>query len=134
CGVSYSFNVTAYDAAGYASAHSTAVTASTSPCAVATITSTTSSTTAADTTAPTVPAGLRGTAVTASSVSLAWDPSSDNVGVAGYNVYENGIAYPVNWVASVPQGTSYTVRSLGCGSSNSFNVTAYDADGNASAH
>src|SRR5512132_4167411 len=40
-----------------------------------------------DTSPPSVPGGLRSTGVTSSSVSLAWNASTDNVGVTGYDVY-----------------------------------------------
>jgi hypothetical protein len=40
-----------------------------------------------DTTAPTAPAGLTRTASTATSISLSWSGSTDNVGVAGYGRY-----------------------------------------------
>lgn len=43
-----------------------------------------------DTTAPTAPTGLRATAKTASSVSLAWTAATDDVGVTGYDVYRDG--------------------------------------------
>ena len=43
-----------------------------------------------DTSPPTVPAGLHPTAVTATSVSLAWTASTDNAGVTGYTTYSNG--------------------------------------------
>ena len=40
--------------------------------------------------APTAPANLRVTSATASSISVAWDPSTDNVRVRGYYVYVDG--------------------------------------------
>ena len=42
-----------------------------------------------DTQAPSAPTNLRVTGVTASSVSLAWNASSDNVGVSRYDVLRN---------------------------------------------
>src|SRR6266545_1609393 len=39
-----------------------------------------------DTSPPSVPTGLRVTGVTTSSISLAWNASTDNVGVTGYQV------------------------------------------------
>ncbi|HMJ39987.1 MAG TPA: choice-of-anchor Q domain-containing protein, partial [Verrucomicrobiae bacterium] len=39
---------------------------------------------------PTTPTGLATTSVNTSSVGLAWNASTDNVGVAGYTVYRNG--------------------------------------------
>jgi chitodextrinase len=81
---------------------------------------------AADTAAPTVPTGLAATASTATSVSLGWNSSSDNVAVAGYGVYRNGT------LIATTLGTSYTVAALSCGTSYTFSVDAYDAAGNRS--
>ncbi len=81
---------------------------------------------AGDTTAPTVPGNLHSTATTATTVSLAWNASTDAVGVTGYGVYLNG-----NLVAS-PTGTTSTVSGLTCGTSYTFAVDAADAAGNRS--
>ncbi|WP_339196070.1 glycosyl hydrolase family 18 protein [Paenibacillus sp. FSL P4-0176] len=81
----------------------------------------------ADTTAPSVPGNARSTGVTANSVTLAWNASTDNVGVTGYNVY-NG----ANLVTSV-NGTTATISGLSAGTSYSFTVKAKDAAGNLSA-
>ena len=72
-----------------------------------------------------MPANLHGTASTASSVSLAWDPSA---GVTGYHVY-NGSTL----VASAGQ-PSVTVTGLAPGTTYSFTVTAYGPGGSESAH
>src|SRR3954451_13798809 len=62
-----------------------------------------------DTQAPTAPSLLLKSGASTSSESLAWQPSLDNVGVAGYTVY----------VSSVKVGTtaltSYTAGNLACG-------------------
>ncbi|MGP4094092.1 carbohydrate-binding protein, partial [Nonomuraea sp. KM90] len=55
-----------------------------------------------DTAAPSVPGNLRSTGVTSSSVSLAWNASTDNVGVTGYNVYRGGT------LVTTGTGTTYT--------------------------
>ena len=58
------------------------------------VTSTTVSTSAcADTAAPSAPAGVRQVATTESSVVLAWTPSSDNVGVVEYGLYDSGCGW-----------------------------------------
>ncbi|MEU7524487.1 PQQ-dependent sugar dehydrogenase [Saccharothrix sp. NPDC042600] len=44
----------------------------------------------ADTEAPTPPRDLRATGKTSTSVSLAWDAATDNVGVVAYDVYQHG--------------------------------------------
>jgi endoglucanase len=80
-----------------------------------------------DTTAPSAPAGLRTTGTTSSSVSLAWNTSTDNVGVTGYVVFRDGVQ------VATPTGTTYTVGSLAASTSYTFTVRAKDAAGNESA-
>ncbi|MFE9764040.1 carbohydrate binding domain-containing protein [Streptomyces sp. NPDC005808] len=80
-----------------------------------------------DTQAPTAPTGLTSPSKTSSSVSLSWGASSDNVGVAGYNVYSGA-----NQVLSV-SGTSGTVSGLTPSTAYAFTVRARDAAGNLSA-
>jgi Hypothetical glycosyl hydrolase family 15/Bacterial Ig domain len=79
-----------------------------------------------DTTPPTAPSGLRSNAATATTISLAWNASTDNTGVSGYNLYLNG-----NKVAT-GSGTTSTVGGLGCSSPYVFAVEAFDAAGNVS--
>ncbi|MFD7392348.1 glycoside hydrolase family 6 protein [Streptomyces sp. NPDC059852] len=81
-----------------------------------------------DTTAPTAPAGLRATAKTASSVSLAWTAATDDVGVTGYDVYRDGTR-----VGSTATGTTYTDTGLSAATAYSYTVRARDAAGNVSA-
>jgi chitodextrinase len=109
CGKSYTLAVDAYDAAGNHSAKTT-VTASTAACP-------------SDSTAPTSPAGLSATPAQ-TSVTLGWTPSTDNVGVTGYTVYNGGNQ------AGTTNGTTYTVTGLTCATSYTFAVDAYDAAGN----
>ncbi|MDF2460794.1 MAG: glycoside hydrolase family 48 [Candidatus Saccharibacteria bacterium] len=80
-----------------------------------------------DTTAPSVPASFRSTGTSLTSISLAWNASTDNVGVTGYRISE-GTAV----VANVA-GLSYTHGNLTPGTSHSYTVQAYDAAGNVSA-
>src|SRR5437762_4338229 len=63
----YSFTVSAVDAAGNASALSAPLSATTAA--------------SSDTTAPTTPTGLAASALTATSLTLSWSPATDNVGV-----------------------------------------------------
>ncbi|MFC7443188.1 chitinase [Laceyella putida] len=79
-----------------------------------------------DTTAPTAPSGLKVTGKTASSVSLSWTASTDNVGVAAYEVY-NGAS-----LAGTSSQASYTVTGLSANTSYTFTVKAKDAAGNRS--
>ncbi|MFE2645571.1 glycoside hydrolase family 6 protein [Streptomyces nigra] len=81
-----------------------------------------------DTTAPTAPTGLRATAKTASSVSLAWTAATDNVGVTGYDVYRDGTR-----VGSTTAGTTYTDTGLSAATAYGYTVRARDAAGNVSA-
>jgi len=83
--------------------------------------------TGGDTTAPTAPAGLRTTAVTSSSVALAWTASTDAVGVTGYNVYRGGT------LVGTSAGTAYTDSGLTASTAYSYTVKAFDAAGNVSA-
>lgn len=80
-----------------------------------------------DTEAPTVPGSLRPTGTTAASVSLAWDASTDDTGVTGYDVY-NG-----DTLAKTVTGTTATVDGLAGDTAYSFSVQAKDAAGNKSA-
>lgn len=96
----------------------------------------------ADSVAPTVPASLAAALKTtttttkvkgktrsssSASVALSWNASSDNVAVAGYNVYRNGTKIAVS------TSTGYT-DSLGAatGTVYSYTVKAFDAAGNIS--
>ncbi|MDX6282413.1 MAG: streptogrisin [Kribbellaceae bacterium] len=79
-----------------------------------------------DTQAPTAPGNSRSTGTTSDSVSLAWDASTDNVGVTGYDVY-NGTT-----LATSVAGTTATVSGLSADTSYSFTVQAKDAAGNKS--
>ena len=78
-----------------------------------------------DTSAPGTPGGLRGTS-TATSTSLSWNASSDNVGVTSYEVSKGGavIATVSKPSVTVPASPS---------SSSSYSVVAVDAAGNRSA-
>ncbi|OAB46771.1 lytic polysaccharide monooxygenase [Paenibacillus antarcticus] len=84
------------------------------------------STSTPDTQAPSVPASLASTGKTNTTVSLAWNASTDNVGVTGYQVF-NGSSL----VATVP-GTNYVVSGLTANTAYTFSVKAIDAAGNAS--
>jgi chitodextrinase len=107
----YSFSVAALDAAGNVSAQS-------APLAV---------TTPSDTTAPLAPTGLTTSALTATSLTLAWSAASDNVGVTGYRVYRSGT------LITSPTGTSTSLTGLSPSTAYSFTVAAVDAAGNVSA-
>lgn len=80
-----------------------------------------------DTTAPSAPSNLRVTAVTSTSVTLAWDAATDNRGVTGYSVWLGGN------VAANTAGLGVTLLGLSPATVYSFTVTARDAAGNVSA-
>ncbi|MEV0588389.1 glycosyl hydrolase family 18 protein [Nonomuraea sp. NPDC050310] len=82
-----------------------------------------------DTQAPTVPGNLRSTATTTSSIALAWNASTDNVGVTGYEVYRGGT------LVTTTNGTTlaYTDSGLTAGTSYTYTVRAKDAANNRSA-
>ncbi|MFI7661229.1 cellulose binding domain-containing protein [Micromonospora parva] len=60
-----------------------------------------------DATPPSAPQNLTVGEVTASTVALSWSPSTDNVGVLGYNVYRFDGWFTSRLIATVP-GTTYT--------------------------
>jgi hypothetical protein len=77
-----------------------------------------------DIVAPTVPKNLAGT-VNGKDVTLTWTASTDNVGVAGYTVYRNGVSQGDVTVLTA------TLPGLATGTY-SFQVQAFDAAGNRS--
>ncbi|GHE31826.1 hypothetical protein GCM10017673_38230 [Streptosporangium violaceochromogenes] len=82
----------------------------------------------ADTAAPAVPGGLRITALGAGSFSLAWDASTDNIGVVGYGVYRNGAK-----VGDDQTTLTKAFSGLVNGSAHTVEVDAVDMHGNRSA-
>ena len=80
----------------------------------------------ADRTPPSQPSGLRANGATATSVSLTWSPSSDDVGVVGYDAYRNGTR------SVFLTSTSVTHGNLTCGNSYWFGIAARDGAGNRS--
>jgi hypothetical protein len=85
-----------------------------------------------DTTAPTAPSNLSASAASSSQVNLAWTASSDNVGVASYNVYRSTDNASFSPVASV-SGTSHSDTGRAASTTYYYRVTADDAAGNESA-
>jgi chitodextrinase len=112
----YSFTVSACDAASHCSAQSAPVSATTQAAAPS-----------SDTQAPTVPIGLTATVVSSSQVNLAWTASTDNVAVTGYKVYGNGI------LLGTVTSTGASVIGLTASTTYSFTVSACDAASNCSA-
>ena len=117
----YTYTVSARDAAGNDSAASNTATAAT--------------TAATDTSAPTVPTGLTATATSSSQINLAWQASTDNVGVTGYSIYRCSGAgcSPATNVGTATSGTSFSNTGLTASTTYTYAVTASDAVGNESA-
>ena len=66
------------------------------------------------------------TAATETSISLAWEPSIDDVGLAGYRVYTGDVS------VGATRLTAYTFIGLSCGTTYVLGVEADDLAGNAS--
>ena len=109
CGTTYKVGVDAFDATRNRSGIAS-VLAATAPCV--------------DATAPTAPASLHQSGWSQTGLAVEWSESSDNVGVAGYSIYRNGV--PI----AVTQQRSTWVVGLVCGAGYSVSVDAYDAAGN----
>jgi chitodextrinase len=82
-----------------------------------------------DTTAPSTPTGLGAAAASSSQINLSWTAATDNVGIAGYNVYRGGVL-----IAALGTVTTFQNTSLAVFTTYSYTVQAYDAAGNVSGH
>ena len=112
CGQAYTLGVAAVDAVGNVSG---------------TATTSITTTACADTTAPSSPTGLSTSSVGQTSTILSWTASTDNVGVTGYRLFQNGTQ------VGAAAGTSYSYTGLTCGTTYTLGVAAADAAGNTSA-
>ena len=115
CGTSYTLGVDAFDAAGNTSGQATVI-ASTGSCGGP----------PPDSQPPTTPTGLNVSGASPSAISLGWNASTDNVGVAGYDLFRS------NTRVGTTTGTSYTFTGLACGTTYTLGVDAFDAAGNVS--
>jgi chitinase len=79
-----------------------------------------------DTQAPTAPRNVRATGTTSSSVSLAWDASTDNVGVTRYDIVQNATTLTGS------AATTFTSSGLTPSTTYTYSVRARDAAGNLS--
>ncbi|MDD5527723.1 MAG: InlB B-repeat-containing protein [Patescibacteria group bacterium] len=111
----YTYTVAAFDAAGNTSASSTS--ASTSTLGYS------------DTAAPSIPTGLTATGVSTSQINLSWTASTDDVGVAGYQIWRSGFLLYITG----NDNTSYNNTGLSSNTHYTYTVLAYDAVGNQSA-
>lgn len=103
----YQYHVDAIDAAGNTASSNTL-----------------SASTVSDTTAPTAPGNFRTTAVTNTSISLAWNASTDNVGVTGYRVYRG------TTLITTTTSLTYTHSGLTAGTTYQLRVDAFDSANN----
>jgi chitodextrinase len=107
---SYAFNVKSKDAAGNLSPNSNTINVTTL---------------APDTTPPSAPV-LSASVTTSSGTTLSWTPSTDNIGVTGYNIYQGALL--VGTIAA----TTVDITGLVPLTTYSFTVRALDAAGNLS--
>jgi len=75
-----------------------------------------------DTLKPSAPSNLTAITFSSSVIDLAWDPSSDNILVTGYKIYQDTVAIDL-----ISNFTSYRVSGLSENTTYDFNVTALDA-------
>jgi chitodextrinase len=111
CSTGYRLEVAAVDGAGNVSAPAV-LDASTSACP--------------DTIAPSMPTQFVVTRATEISLDTSWAAATDNVGVAAYRVYRDGVELPKT------TATSYSFSGLMCGTPYRLEVVAVDDAGNAS--
>ena len=110
--IRYCYTVSSYDDAENESVQSTQVCATTPP--------------AFDTTPPSDPSSLFVKAISSNQIDVSWNASSDEVAVAGYKVYRNGI--PIKSVTTTStSNTGLSPDTLYC-----YTVSAFDAAGNES--
>lgn len=75
---------------------------------------------------PSTPTSLAASNTTATSTDLSWNASTDNIGVTGYDVYQDGV------VVGTASSNSFTVTGLTPSTGYSFFVIAKDGAGNQS--
>jgi chitodextrinase len=118
---SYVYTVRAFDAAGNRSGMSNTDTGTTLA------SSSTPAPSPTDTTAPTTPSSFSAGGASDTTVTMQWAASSDNVGVAGYEIFRDGT------LIGTTTATSYTDTGLAPSTRYVYTVRAYDAAGNRSA-
>jgi chitodextrinase len=80
-----------------------------------------------DTQPPSVPTGLEASAISSSQITISWSASTDDVGVAGYQVFRDGT------LVHTTAATSWTDTGLTPLTSYSYTVAAFDYSNNVSA-
>ena len=79
-----------------------------------------------DNTLPSTPTNLQAAVVSTSQVDLAWNASTDNIGITGYRIYRDSTQI------ATTSNTTYQDTGLSSSTTYSYTVTAYDAAGNES--
>jgi len=110
----YTYTLTALDAAGNESPHSNPASAATPH--------------APDILPPTTPAELAATGIGPTTIDLVWEPSSDNDRVTWYRIYRDGVR------VGTTGRTDYRSSGLEPNTTYAFTVTALDPAGNESQH
>jgi N-acetylneuraminic acid mutarotase len=94
-----------------------------------------------DTTPPSTPTNVQVTDIQPTSATLTWNPSTDDVAVAGYNVYQavwhgypHGGGYWTYGLRATATGTTVTVGGLNPLNTYTFTVTAFDTSNNQSGY
>ena len=114
CSTTYVLGVDAYDAAGNRSPLTT-TSVTTANCG-----------TSGDVTPPTAPTNLSVRNVSQTGFEIGWLGSTDNVGVAGYDIFRNGV------LDRTTTAVSASFSGLTCSTTYVLGVDAYDAAGNRS--
>jgi len=78
---------------------------------------------------PTMPMNLNSVAVDSTRIRLAWRPSTDNIGVAGYKIRRDGKHVTTSYDAT----TTYVDSGLDSSTTYTYEIRAFDAAGNESA-
>lgn len=82
--------------------------------------------TGSDTEIPTTPTNVTASNITENSAQFSWTASTDNIGVTGYTIYQDGT------VLTTTTGITYNVSGLIAGTNYTFKISAFDAAGNIS--
>ena len=77
--------------------------------------------------APSIPTGLKTGTITGNQIDLTWTASTDNVKVAGYKIYRDGVE------VGTTVEPKFSDTKLTASTKYSYQVTAFDASGNSSA-
>jgi len=107
-GTKYAYEIKAYDAAGNLSLSSSSL----------------STETKRDLQEPSTPEALTVSSVSFTSAVLSWKPSTDNIGIKGYEIFCNGKK------AALTTSTFYEYKKLAPGAAYTFSVRACDKSGN----